>query len=194
MMALASVGAGRQSDSRCACCSMAASTISIMKGAYLEVWSDMLGSVGVLVAGAVIAWTGWTPIDPIVAIAISLWILPQHLDAAEGQRQHPARRRAERRGCDGDRASHCARCPASPACTICTCGGPSAVAMFCLDGAYRARRCRRCNPTAKRSAPCAALIAQRFGISHATLQLEHVVCVDGLRNVGSRVHRAWPPA
>ncbi|TDR45588.1 cobalt-zinc-cadmium efflux system protein [Tahibacter aquaticus] len=48
-----------------------------VKGAYLEVWSDMLGSVGVLVAGAVIQFTGWTLIDPIIAVLIGFWVLPR---------------------------------------------------------------------------------------------------------------------
>lgn len=48
-----------------------------VKGAYLEVWSDMLGSVGVIVAGLIIKFTGWWPIDPLVAVGISLWILPR---------------------------------------------------------------------------------------------------------------------
>jgi cobalt-zinc-cadmium efflux system protein len=48
-----------------------------LKGAYLEVWSDALGSVGVIIAAAVIHFTNWTPADPIVAIAIGLWVLPR---------------------------------------------------------------------------------------------------------------------
>jgi len=48
-----------------------------IKGAYLEVWSDMLGSLGVIVAGIAIYLTGWTWIDPIVAVAIGLWVLPR---------------------------------------------------------------------------------------------------------------------
>jgi cobalt-zinc-cadmium efflux system protein len=48
-----------------------------VKGAYLEVWSDMLGSVGVLLAGATIALTGWKPIDPIIAVLIGFWVLPR---------------------------------------------------------------------------------------------------------------------
>jgi cobalt-zinc-cadmium efflux system protein len=48
-----------------------------VKGAYLEVWSDMLGSVGVLMAGATIALTGWRPIDPIIAVLIGFWVLPR---------------------------------------------------------------------------------------------------------------------
>lgn len=48
-----------------------------VKGAYLEVWADMIGSVGVI-AGALTIWfTGWTWVDPIVAIGIGLWVLPR---------------------------------------------------------------------------------------------------------------------
>lgn len=48
-----------------------------VKGAYLEVWSDMLGSVGVIAAALVIWLTGWTWVDPVVAIAIGFWVLPR---------------------------------------------------------------------------------------------------------------------
>src|SRR5581483_12390088 len=44
---------------------------------YLEVWSDMLGSVGVIVAAVLIYFTGWTWVDPLVAVAIGLWVLPR---------------------------------------------------------------------------------------------------------------------
>ena len=48
-----------------------------MKGAYLEVWSDMLGSLGVIVAAGVISLTGWVWLDSVVAAAIGLWVLPR---------------------------------------------------------------------------------------------------------------------
>ncbi|WP_093137760.1 cation diffusion facilitator family transporter [Pseudoxanthomonas sp. GM95] len=48
-----------------------------VKGAYLEVWSDMLGSVGVIAGAIVIRFTGWTLVDPIIAVAIGLWVLPR---------------------------------------------------------------------------------------------------------------------
>ena len=48
-----------------------------MKGAYLEVWSDMLGSVGVILGALAIRFTGWTVIDPIIAVLIGLWVLPR---------------------------------------------------------------------------------------------------------------------
>ena len=48
-----------------------------VKGAYLEVWSDMLGSLGVLIAAALIKLTGWLVLDPILAVLIGLWVLPR---------------------------------------------------------------------------------------------------------------------
>lgn len=48
-----------------------------MKGAYLEVWSDMLGSMGVIIAAIVIRFTGWTWLDSLVAAGIGLWVLPR---------------------------------------------------------------------------------------------------------------------
>lgn len=48
-----------------------------VKGAYLEVWSDMLGSIAVIVAAIVIHFTAWTIVDPILAVLIGLWVLPR---------------------------------------------------------------------------------------------------------------------
>lgn len=48
-----------------------------VKGAYLEVWADMLGSLGVIGAAVLIYVTGWSWVDPAVAIAIGLWVLPR---------------------------------------------------------------------------------------------------------------------
>ena len=48
-----------------------------VRAARLEVLGDMLGSLGVLVAAAVIHVTGWPYADPIVGAAIGLFILPR---------------------------------------------------------------------------------------------------------------------
>ena len=45
------------------------------RSALLHVLSDMLGSVAAIVAGAVIVATGWTPIDPILSLCVSLLIV-----------------------------------------------------------------------------------------------------------------------
>ena len=48
-----------------------------IKGAYLEVWSDMLGSAGVIVGALLIMLTGWTWVDSAIAVGIGLWIVPR---------------------------------------------------------------------------------------------------------------------
>ena len=48
-----------------------------VKGAYLEVWADMLGSIGVIGGAVIIMLTGWTLADPIIAVLIGLWVLPR---------------------------------------------------------------------------------------------------------------------
>jgi cobalt-zinc-cadmium efflux system protein len=48
-----------------------------LRGAYLEVWGDLLGSVAVLAAAGVIAVTGFEAADPIASALIGLLILPR---------------------------------------------------------------------------------------------------------------------
>lgn len=48
-----------------------------MKGAYLEVVSDLLGSVGVIAAAGVMWATGWYYADPLFGVGIGLFILPR---------------------------------------------------------------------------------------------------------------------
>ncbi len=48
-----------------------------VRGAYLEVVADTLGSVGVIVAAVLLEVFGWVWVDPVVGAAIGLWILPR---------------------------------------------------------------------------------------------------------------------
>lgn len=48
-----------------------------VKGAYFEVLSDMLGSLGVIIAAVIVMATGWTLADPIVGAGIGLFIVPR---------------------------------------------------------------------------------------------------------------------
>lgn len=48
-----------------------------MKGAYFEVLSDMLTSVGVIIAGLVMLFTGWYYADPLISAGIGLFIFPR---------------------------------------------------------------------------------------------------------------------
>ena len=48
-----------------------------VRSAYLEVLGDAVSSGAVIVAGAVILFTGWSIADPIASAAIALFILPR---------------------------------------------------------------------------------------------------------------------
>jgi cobalt-zinc-cadmium efflux system protein len=48
-----------------------------LRGAYLEVLGDALGSIGVIVAAVIIGTTGFVLADPIISAAIGLIILPR---------------------------------------------------------------------------------------------------------------------
>jgi cobalt-zinc-cadmium efflux system protein len=54
----------------------AASSLNV-RAAYLDVLGDALSSLGVVVAAAVVLFTGWTLADPLVSGAIALVIVPR---------------------------------------------------------------------------------------------------------------------
>ncbi|MEZ0364112.1 cation diffusion facilitator family transporter [Mycobacterium sp. pUA109] len=53
-----------------------------VKGAYLEVVADIVGSIGVLIAGVVTVTTHWPYADVVVAVLVALWVLPRALALA----------------------------------------------------------------------------------------------------------------
>jgi cobalt-zinc-cadmium efflux system protein len=53
-----------------------------VRGAYLEVFADSLGSLGVIVAAVVLLAFGWEPIDAIIGVAIGLFMVPRALRLA----------------------------------------------------------------------------------------------------------------
>ncbi|CAM5454335.1 cation diffusion facilitator family transporter [Streptomyces violaceorubidus] len=50
-----------------------------MRGVFLEVAADALGSLAVIVSALVILGTGWQPADPIASLVIGLMIVPRTL-------------------------------------------------------------------------------------------------------------------
>ncbi|MFD4295010.1 cation diffusion facilitator family transporter [Rhodococcus sp. NPDC058505] len=53
-----------------------------VRGAYLEVLADAVGSVGVLIAGALVLAFNWTYADIVVGVLISLWVVPRAVTLA----------------------------------------------------------------------------------------------------------------
>jgi cobalt-zinc-cadmium efflux system protein len=48
-----------------------------VKGAYMEVIADTVGSLGVLIAGIVTVTTHWPYADVVVAVLVAIWVLPR---------------------------------------------------------------------------------------------------------------------
>lgn len=48
-----------------------------VRGAYMEMVADTVGSVGVLIAGMVTVTTDWPYADVVVAVFVALWVLPR---------------------------------------------------------------------------------------------------------------------
>jgi cobalt-zinc-cadmium efflux system protein len=46
-----------------------------MRGAALHVLGDLLGSAATVIAAVVILWTGWQPIDPLLSVLVALLVL-----------------------------------------------------------------------------------------------------------------------
>jgi cobalt-zinc-cadmium efflux system protein len=53
-----------------------------VRGAYLEVFADSLGSLGVVIAAVVLLAFDWEPIDAIIGVAIGLFMVPRALRLA----------------------------------------------------------------------------------------------------------------
>lgn len=76
MLIVAAIGLGANTVSLYLL-SVAQRTSINVRGAYLEVLGDLIGSGVVLVAALVIWFTGWTPADAIASLAIAVLIVPR---------------------------------------------------------------------------------------------------------------------
>jgi cobalt-zinc-cadmium efflux system protein len=138
------------------------------RAALQHVLADLLGSVGVVVAGALVLLTGWREADPVVSLAIALLVLasswsilreslgvlleatPRGIDAEEVGRAMA--------GADGVQEVHDLHIW-----TI-TSGFPSLSAHVLVAGGADCHRIRL---------RLEDLLAQQFGLTHTTLQVEH---------------------
>jgi cobalt-zinc-cadmium efflux system protein len=128
------------------------------RAATLHVFGDLIGSVAALTSGAVIYYTGWQPIDPLLSILIALLILASTLRLLR-EAVHVLMEGVPAGIQLGDVGVALARFPACGRCTICTSGPlragkwrypPTSTSRICRSG-------RRCWKT--RGVPCAAASA-----------------------------------
>lgn len=144
-----------------------------LRGALAHVLGDLLGSAAAIGAAAVILWTGWTPIDPILSAAVALLILRTGWRIArdsghillEGTPEDvdPARVGLAVGGVPGVTDVH-------------------HVHAWSLTGE---RRVMTLHAVVEEGADqnetlraIRALLSERFGIDHATVQLERGACVE----------------
>ena len=150
-----------------------------MKGAYLEVWADAIGSVGVIAAAVLIRLTGWLWIDPLVAIGIALWILPRTWallsDTVNVLLEGVPRGidLVEIRGAIADEPGVC-DVHDLHVWSLSTSDVNGSV-HIAIEEAADGERVRR---------TVAHLLEERFGIGHATIQVEREACA-----IHERVHR-----
>jgi len=76
MLVIAALGLGVNGLAAWLLHQSAAASLNV-RAAYLEVVTDGLASVGVLVAAIVVMATGWTVIDPLVSVGIAVVIVPR---------------------------------------------------------------------------------------------------------------------
>lgn len=142
-----------------------------MRGAYLEVLGDLVGSLAVIIAGIVIAVTGYQRADIFASLAIGLFILPRAwsllrevvhvLLEATPKGLDLDQVREHIRGVDGVIDVHDLH-----AWTI-TSGVPALTAHVVVEPEYLAD----CGPVLDQVTTC---LEQHFDLAHTTLQLEPV--------------------
>lgn len=76
MLAVAAIGLAVNFASMKLLASGSSESLNV-QGAYFEVLSDMLGSLGVIAAAVIIMLTGWKVVDPLIGAGIGLFIIPR---------------------------------------------------------------------------------------------------------------------
>ena len=146
-----------------------------VKGAYLEVWADMLGSIGVIIGALIIKFTGWAIADPIIAVLIGLWVLPRTWTLLREAMQ--VLMQGVPAGLDMDelRAMMLSHPNVSAIHDLhaWALGSKEPILtahVVVSDGGIDVEQVRR---------SLSAALEERFGIEHATLQVERIGCEDG---------------
>ncbi|MEU4544795.1 cation diffusion facilitator family transporter [Nonomuraea dietziae] len=153
-----------------------------LKGAYLEVLGDLLGSVAVLVGAIVIQLTGWVAADALISIVIALLILPRTWKLL--REAVDILLEATPRGVDlAEVRKHLLEAPGVTdvhdlhAWTI-----TSGVPVMSAHVVVEEEALTRCGPLLDRLHEC---LAGHFDVEHSTLQLEPAGHVD---HEGARHH------
>ncbi|WP_231982388.1 cation diffusion facilitator family transporter, partial [Mycobacterium sp. E787] len=115
-----------------------------VRGAYMEVVADSVGSVGVLIAGIVTVTTRWPYADVVVAVLVALWVLPRA--------ESPSLVRcAVHMSLPGDSVHTCRSCTSVTPSTAPSALRNSSTSMWAGDVSDRIRSAARASETARGS-------------------------------------------
>jgi cobalt-zinc-cadmium efflux system protein len=145
-----------------------------VSAALLHVLGDLLGSVGAIVAAIVILATGWTPIDPILSVLVSLLILRGAWDIT--RRAGHVLMEGAPEGFD-DRTLKADLRAAVPG----VLDVHHVHAWMLTSERPMVTLHVQLTPAADHAAALAAIklrLKERFGIAHSTVQIESAECID----------------
>ena len=145
-----------------------------VRAAALHVVGDLLGSVAALAAAVIILTTGWTPIDPILSILLTLLILRGAWDVT--RRAGHVRMEGAPAGFDGAAVKADLRAAVPGVLDV-----HHVHAWMLTTERPMVTLHVRLAPAADPAAALAAIktrLKERFGIAHSTVQIESAECVD----------------
>jgi cobalt-zinc-cadmium efflux system protein len=148
-----------------------------IRSALLHIMGDLLGSLAAVVAAVVILLTGWTPIDPLLSVAVGLLVLRSAwllLKEAGHILLEGAPWRLDVREVGADLVEHI------PGLTEVHHVHAWSLSQEKLMLTLHARLEQNTDSDAA-TAQIQRRLAERFGIAHATVQIERETCADHLR-------------
>ncbi len=145
-----------------------------VRGAAIHVLGDLLGSVAALVAGGVIMLTGWTPIDPLLSVLVAAIIVRSgwHVVAASAHiLLEGAPEELDTREIGPD--------------LVANVDGVEGVHHVHVWSITQSRRMVTLHATIRGTAESdkvvkdiKARLKEKFGLDHATIEIEHETCAD----------------
>ncbi len=145
-----------------------------VRGAAIHVLGDLLGSVAALVAGGVIMLTGWTPIDPLLSVLVAAIIVRSgwHVVAASAHiLLEGAPEELDTREIGPD--------------LVANIDGVEGVHHVHVWSITQSRRMVTLHATIRGTAESdkvvkdiKARLKEKFGLDHATIEIEHETCAD----------------
>jgi cobalt-zinc-cadmium efflux system protein len=157
-----------------------------MRGALLHVVGDLLGSVGAIAAAAVVLLTGWSAADPLISVLVAVLILSGAWRLVRDSGHillEGAPPRVSSAEITADLVAHVAG----------VIGVHHVHAWAITEERVMATLHAELSPAADGHATVCAIkarLAERFGIAHATVEVEHGACADDAPLAPFRLGRA----